>query len=71
MREASVVGSAVTFATTGTVGVLITMSAIAAASLSAAGFIIEQWKGALTASFLAIFAPVAFASGMARSTAFV
>ena len=50
MRAASVVGSAVTFATTGTLGVPITTSAIAAANFSAAGFINEQWNGALTAS---------------------
>ena len=43
--------------------------AIAAASRSAAGFISEQWNGALTGSFFASFAPAAFASAIARSIA--
>jgi len=40
--------------------------------LSAAGFISEQWKGALTTSFFAIFAlwPAAFSSPVALQLAF-
>ncbi|TMQ06121.1 MAG: hypothetical protein E6J90_47195, partial [Deltaproteobacteria bacterium] len=59
IRDGSAVGSAVTLLTTGTRGAVIGAPASAAASCSAAGFISEQWNGALTASLTARLAPAA------------
>ncbi len=55
--------------TTGTAGAAISTRASSAASRSAAGCMSAQWKGALTASGFARFAPRALAAAQARSTA--
>ncbi len=69
IRAGSWFGSAVTFATTGTLGACSATPASAAASRSAAGCISEQWNGALTGSFFASFAPAARLPAIARSIA--
>ena len=58
-----------TFATSGTTGAAIATPASASAIASAAGCISAQWKGALTGSSSARFAPFALAISTARSTA--
>ena len=62
-------GSAMTLATSGTAGGAIATPASASAIRSAAGCISAQWKGALTGSSIARFAPRALAISTARSTA--
>jgi hypothetical protein len=65
----SVTGRAVTLATSGTDGAARSTSPSACSIAAAAGRISAQWKGALTGSRRARFAPRSRASATARSTA--
>ena len=69
IASGSVIGPAVTLATSGAAGRLIVTSSSASAITLAAGAIRAQWNGALTGRRMARRAPRAFASSTARSTA--
>src|SRR5207253_6932681 len=69
MRDGSVFGSAVTFATTGADGCLSAMGSSTSARRGCTGAINEQWKGADTGSGTARLAPRSLHLPMARSTA--
>jgi len=69
ITSGSLTASARTFATSGTRGGSRVTRASAVAMASAAGCIRAQWKGALTGSSRARFAPLALAISSARSTA--
>ena len=65
----SSIADAITLATKGTIGALISTLPSASAMTSAAGCIRLQWNGALTGSRTALRAPNSDAISMARSTA--
>jgi hypothetical protein len=69
ISSGSLVGLAVTLATSGTEGARRAVSSSASAMMSAAGAISGEWNGALTGSMIERRAPRSAASAMARSTA--
>ncbi len=69
MASGSVVGAAVTLATTGTTGGRIATAASASAIASAAGCISGEWNGAETFSAMARLMPMLLAISGALSTA--